>query len=64
MRELGKYFKTYCHETHRKWPELVLYIENWLNSSIHESTGYAPIELLSGNPKHDIFRKILKKEAD
>jgi transposase InsO family protein len=34
MRELGKYFKIYCHKTHKKWPELVPYIENWLNSSV------------------------------
>jgi hypothetical protein len=58
MRELGKYFKIYCHKTHKKWPELVPYIENWLNSSVNESTGYAPMELLSGDPR------LLKKEAD
>jgi hypothetical protein len=33
MRELGKYFKIYCNQTHKKWPELQPYIENWLNSS-------------------------------
>jgi hypothetical protein len=64
MRELSKNFKIYCHETHKKWPELVPYIEDWLNSSVSESTGYAPIELLSGKPRPDIFRKLLKKEAD
>jgi hypothetical protein len=64
MRELGKYFKIYCHETHKKWPELVPYIEDWLNSSVSESTGYAPIELLSGQPRPDIFRKLLRKEVD
>jgi hypothetical protein len=64
MRELGKYFKIYCHETHRKWPELVPFIENWLNSSVSESTGYTPVELLYSNPKPDVFCKILKKNAD
>ncbi|PNF28428.1 hypothetical protein B7P43_G15944 [Cryptotermes secundus] len=64
MRELGKYFRIYCHETHRKWPELVPYIENWLNSSVSQSTGYSPVELLYGNSRPDIFRKILKKSAD
>jgi transposase InsO family protein len=34
MRELGKYFRIYCHETHKKWPELVPYIEDELNSSV------------------------------
>jgi hypothetical protein len=42
----------------------VPYIENWPNSLVREATGYAPIELLSGNPRPDIFRKLLKKEAD
>ncbi|PNF40755.1 hypothetical protein B7P43_G18308, partial [Cryptotermes secundus] len=64
MRELGKYFKIYCNETRKKWPELVPYIENWLNSSISQSTGYAPIELLNGEDRPDIFRKLLKEEAD
>jgi transposase InsO family protein len=63
MRELGKYFRIYCHTTHKKWPELVPYIEGWLNSSVSESTGYAPIELLDGKPRPDIFSKILKKAA-
>jgi hypothetical protein len=61
MRQLGKYFWIYCHETHTRWPELVPYLDNWLNSSVSQSTGYSPVELLNGNPKPDIFRKILKK---
>jgi hypothetical protein len=62
MCELGKYFRIYCHETHKKWPELVPFIENWLNSSVSEFTGYAPIELISQSPRPDIFRKVLEKE--
>jgi hypothetical protein len=42
----------------------VPYIENWLNSSVSDSTGYAPVELLYGNTKPDVFRKILKKNSD
>jgi hypothetical protein len=61
MRELGKYFRIYCHETHKKLPELVPRVENWLNSSVSQSTGYNPVELLYGNAKPDIFRRILKK---
>jgi hypothetical protein len=64
MHELGKYFKIYCNETHKKWPELVPYIENSLNSSISQSTGYASIELLNGQARLDIFRTILKRESD
>jgi hypothetical protein len=64
MRELGKYFRIYCHETQKKWPELAPHIEGWLNSSVSAATGYAPIELLSGKPRPDLFQKILKKEPD
>jgi transposase InsO family protein len=42
IRELGIYFRIYCHMTHKKWPELVPYIEGCLNSSLSESTWYAP----------------------
>jgi hypothetical protein len=31
---------------------------------VSELTGYAPVELLSGDPRSDIFGKLLKKEAD
>jgi hypothetical protein len=64
MRELSKYFRIYCHETHKKWSELVPYIGNWLNSSVSDTTGHAPIELLSAESRPDIFRKLLKKEPD
>jgi hypothetical protein len=64
MRELGKYFRIYCHTTHKKWPELVPYIQGWLNASVIETTGYAPLELLGGHPRPDIFSKLLKKEID
>jgi transposase InsO family protein len=64
MRELGRYFRIYCHETQKKWPELVPHIETWLNSSVSGTTGYAPIELLNGEPRPHMFDKILKKETD
>jgi transposase InsO family protein len=60
MRELGKYFRIYCEETHRKWPELVPNIQDWLNSSVIATTGYAPVELFNGQPRTNIFAEILK----
>jgi hypothetical protein len=64
MRELRKYFRIYCNTTHKKWPELLPCIKEWLNSSVSETTGYAPIELLGGEPRPDIFRELLKNEPD
>jgi hypothetical protein len=64
MRELGKYFRIYCNETHKKWPELVPHIEKLLNSSVCTTTGYAPVELLNGETRPDVFKKILNFELD
>jgi hypothetical protein len=64
MRELGKYFNIYCNQTHKKWPELVPYIEKWLNSSINQSTGYAPVELLFGQTQPNAFLKVLSNNVN
>ena len=40
-------------------PDTLQYIENRINSTVSQSTGYAPIELLNGQSRPDIFRKIL-----
>jgi hypothetical protein len=64
MRELGKYFRMYCNETHKKWLELVPHIEKWLNSSVCTTIGYAPIELLNGETRPDLFKKLLNFEPD
>lgn len=45
MRELGRLFRTYCHEHHNTWPQYVPYIEWVLNSVRHESTFHSPSEL-------------------
>jgi hypothetical protein len=64
MRELGKYFKIYCNKTHKKWPELVPYIEKWLNTSVSQSTGYTPVELLFGEPQPNMFQKVLNNNVN
>jgi hypothetical protein len=64
MRQLGKFFKIYCSENHRKWPELLPHTERWVNQSVSESTGYAAIELMEGTPKPDLLRNVLTKDLD
>jgi hypothetical protein len=39
-------------------------MEKWLNGTISDSTGYAPLELILGQPRPDLFRKFLTKKAD
>jgi hypothetical protein len=60
MREIGKIFKIYCSQNHRKWPELIPYIENWINQSVVSSTGYPPIELMEGKSRLDLFASMRK----
>jgi hypothetical protein len=47
MRELGKYFRIYCNETRKKWPEFVGHIEQWLNSSV-QPPGMHPLNYSVG----------------
>ena len=59
MRELSKFFKIYCYENHKKWAELLPHIEGWLNKTVASSTGYAPLELIFGKNKPNIFQNML-----
>jgi transposase InsO family protein len=61
MREIGMFCHIYCNETHKKWPELLLHIEEWINGTLSDSTGYSPVELMLNDPKPDLFEKFLKK---
>lgn len=45
MRELGRFFRTYCSENHTKWSDWVPYVEWVLNHTVHESTSFTPQEL-------------------
>ncbi|PNF14204.1 hypothetical protein B7P43_G12568 [Cryptotermes secundus] len=64
MKELGKYFRIYCSKTHKQWPELVPYIQTWLNESISQATGYSPVELLGGVVRRELFEQIIQKLPD
>lgn len=45
MRELGRFFRTFCAEQHTNWASYVKQIENILNITTHSSTGYTPYEV-------------------
>ena len=61
MRELSKFFRIYCHENHKKWAELLPYIEGWLNKTVASSTGYSPLELMFGCSKPSVLDNMLPK---
>lgn len=59
MRELGRMFRTYCHENHIEWPRHVPYIEWVLNNTVHESTGYTPQELFLSAERYNPFGDVV-----
>ena len=55
MREIGKFCRIYCHEAHKRRPQLLSHIEGWLNGTLSDSTGYSPVELIFDSPWPDHF---------
>ncbi|XP_050535064.1 uncharacterized protein LOC126902085 [Daktulosphaira vitifoliae] len=60
MRELGRFFRTYCHEYHSNWPRYVPYIEWVINNTLHEATGFTPNELFCRDIKSSPIKKIIQ----
>jgi hypothetical protein len=55
MKEITKFFRIYCNENHKKWAELILHIETWLNNTVASATGFTPTELMFGGNGPNIF---------
>lgn len=60
MRELGRLFRVLCSDKHTKWAEFVPQIEETLNVTVHQSTGFAPLELHFGQSVQDKIHKFVK----
>jgi hypothetical protein len=61
MREISKFCEIYCHQSHKKWTDLVPYIENWLNTATSGSTGYTPVQLIFDEDSPDIYERLIMK---
>jgi hypothetical protein len=46
IKEIGKFFKNYCFQNHRRWHELLLKVEEWLNHTMADFAGFCPVELM------------------
>ena len=56
MRELGRFFRTLCAESHSSWARHIKYIQECLNCLTHKSTGFTPHSLHFGeHPRHKLF---------
>ena len=58
MREIGSIFRAYCRAKHTEWPLYVQKVEEWLNSTTHESTGFTPYELIKGTRPPRILEQL------
>lgn len=61
-KELGRIFRTFCHESHSSWAHILPKIEAMYNNTVHESTGYTPCEILYGERTKMSFDKTLPFE--
>jgi len=61
MRKISKFCKIYCSKNYRKWAELLPKIEEWLNTTVADTTGFTPVEMLFQAKKPDLFEKIFTK---
>ena len=58
MREIGRFFRTFCEAKHTNWIQYVPKIEKLLNIMTHFSTGYSPHELHFNEPIQDEILKL------
>lgn len=65
MRELGRIFRTYCRENHRKWVDQLPRVEECMNAIPHVSTTFSPYEVLYGrrapNPLDAVTSRLLPR---
>jgi transposase InsO family protein len=64
MRELGKLFRVFCSEKHTKWSKFIPNIEQILNITVSQSTGYTPYQLQFDSDHQDKIKEIIKYPAN
>lgn len=57
MARLGQAFRLYCSHKHTLWIEWLGLVERWINHTVHDSTGFTPVELQTGKaPVYEVPR--------
>ena len=59
-KELGRMFRTLCHDNHKSWATRLPDIEKLYNNTTHDSTGFTPCEVLYGEPNKMTFDRYLQ----
>lgn len=63
MKELGRLFRTLCHDQHTRWAKLIPKMEELLNVTVHSGTGFIPHELHFGTRPEDAISRAVKFPA-
>ena len=53
MKELGRFFRSYCSDKHTAWTLRLDQINLWLNYALHSTAGYTSYELHFGKKPYD-----------
>lgn len=60
VRELGRNFRAYCAEKHKSWLKYTSQIQDFMNITTHECTGFTPHELNFGEKANNKIRELIK----
>jgi hypothetical protein len=61
MRELSKFCRIYCNDSHKKWAQLLPHVERWINNTVASGTGYTPTELMYEVKRPNVFDEVMPK---
>ena len=65
IRELGRIFRSYCADSHTKWARLMPFVQDCINITVHQSTGFTPDFFHFGTtPKEKIVKLFPLLEKD
>ena len=58
MGACPKFCRIYCSENHRKWGELLPYIERWFNNTVASATDFVPVGLMYNEDRPNLFEQV------
>ena len=65
MREIGRILRTYCSDQHTKWAPYVKFVQDCINYTTHQSTGFSPFTMhYNKDPKEHILSMLPRLQRD
>lgn len=60
LREVGRILRTYCHDEHKRWSEVLPEAETFLNLAYHDTLGVTPHQMMFSSPPPREIIKLIK----